>query len=82
VLPETAAGFARHIPIEGADDLRRFDMPMPTEEFAKAIHESLAENANMEERLRKQVDYFNAHYRWDQRVKPWIDYIEGFARKN
>jgi glycosyltransferase involved in cell wall biosynthesis len=85
VLPETAAGFAKHIPIEGVDDLRRFDMPMPTEEFAKAIAENLAEiesrSSEMEGQLRKQTDYFNAHYKWDQRVKPWTDYIEGFAKK-
>lgn len=73
-LPETAAGFARLIPIEAADDQARFDMPVDYEAFADAVVAALV--ARDEAALRAQVDYFRAHYQWAQCVAPWVAFIE------
>jgi len=80
-LPETASGFARHIHIEDADDPVRFDMPVPPEIFADAVFNAInARTQNpgkAEAGLRKQIDYFHAHYQWTQRVEPWMEFIKG-----
>lgn len=82
VLPETAHGFAQHIPVENADDPVRFDMPMPFDAFAKAVHETLMERENYpqatEQKMRAQVDYFLQNYQWRDRVEPWCDFLESF----
>lgn len=83
VLPETAEGFAQHIAIEDKDHPTRFDMPMPYGEFATAIDEALTAWLQwpeaMEERLRAQIDHFNAHHQWQHRVQPWLDFIRSFG---
>jgi glycosyltransferase involved in cell wall biosynthesis len=83
VLPETAAGFAQHIAIEDRDHPVRFDMPMPLDAFAEAVDRAmtdwLAEPQKAESRLRTQIDHFNAHYQWAQRVAPWTEFIRACA---
>jgi glycosyltransferase involved in cell wall biosynthesis len=78
-LPETAAGFARHIVIDDVDDPARFDMPVPHLEFAEAIDAKLDEYASqsgvVEENLQKQVAYCASHYQWHQRVSAWVDLV-------
>jgi len=81
-LPETASGFATQIPLEGRDEPIRFDMPIDYDGFATAIIDALRsreENpTQLESRLRQQVDYFRAHYQWEQRTAPWINFIKSF----
>ena len=78
-LPETASGFAQHIPIESPDDLTRFDMPIDYDAFAeavlKALHEYKTAPTEPETRLRRQIDYFHANYQWEQRVAAWREFI-------
>ena len=80
VLPETAAGFARQIPIENADDPLRFDMKIDYDAFADAALEVLREfkdkPGETEQRLRRQVDYFVNNYQWSHRTEPWRSFIE------
>jgi hypothetical protein len=80
-LPETSAGFARHIPIDAPDDPARFDMSVDYDAFADAVLAAMREREEnpdaVEARLRRQVDYFHAKYQWSQRVAPWLKFIEG-----
>lgn len=77
-LPETAAGFARHVAVEDADHPARHDMPIPYEAFADGIaaawEQRLREPEAVEARLRAQVDAVVSHYQWEQRVAPWIEF--------
>jgi glycosyltransferase involved in cell wall biosynthesis len=81
-LPETGEGFPQHIKIEDPDAPLRFDMPMPYSEFATAIDRTLTRwlegSDQLETALRRQVDYFKTHYQWQQRVRPWLDYLRSF----
>jgi glycosyltransferase involved in cell wall biosynthesis len=80
VLPETAAGYAVHVPVDDADHPSRFDMPVPVEMFVDAVCYTLNRQSDeLEKNLRKQVDYFNTYYQWVQRTAPWIDYIRSFG---
>ncbi|MDP9126823.1 MAG: glycosyltransferase [Pseudomonadota bacterium] len=83
VLPETAAGFARHVMLERPDDPIRFDMPLPYEEFADTVSSAMerwAQNpGETEKKLQDQVAYFATRYQWWQRVQPWTDFINSFA---
>lgn len=82
VLPETAAGFARHIAVDNADDPVRFDMHVPPQAFAESVSEAMDEYrlnpAATEQKLRTQIDYCLANYQWQQRVKPWIYFLKSF----
>ncbi len=79
-LPETAAGFARHVAVDDVDDPARFDMPVPYPAFADAVMEGLAEwrqdPAEVERKRRAQIDWFLARYQWAQRVAPWVRFVE------
>lgn len=78
-LPETSAGFARHIAVDDADHPFRFDMRMPYEAFADAIvrewEERVRDPEAMERRLRAQIEAVTAHYQWRQRVAPWREFV-------
>lgn len=82
-LPETASGFGRQIATPSPDEPLRFDMPIDYDTFAEAALEALREREqspeSVEKRLREQVDYFHDHYQWEQRVSPWISFIEGLC---
>jgi glycosyltransferase involved in cell wall biosynthesis len=84
-LPETAAGFARHVALDDADHPTRFDMPLPYEQFAQAISAAMDEwtqdPADMEQKLRAQIMYFKAHYQWGQRVQPWLEFLLTFDQE-
>jgi glycosyltransferase involved in cell wall biosynthesis len=84
-LPETAADYAQLISIEAPDDPLRFDMPIDYDAFADAIDTALRgrehEPQQTEQRLREQVDYFQTYYQWQQRVAPWIAFIEDLKAK-
>jgi len=81
-LPETASGFARQIPIENPDEKQGFDMPIDYEAFAQATLAALRECAEnpiaTEANLRRQIDFFQAHYQWSQRVETWVEFVRGF----
>ncbi len=80
-LPETAHGFARHVPVEDADDATRFNMPVDYDAFAGEILAVLDEKSEAAEtQLRKQIDYFHAHYQWEQRVVEWVGFVRKLAR--
>jgi glycosyltransferase involved in cell wall biosynthesis len=83
-LPETAAGYARLVSIDGADESVRFDMPVDHAAFATEVAEALRAREEdvpgTEEALQRQVDYFRAHYQWSQRVQPWMDFIDNLKR--
>ncbi len=83
VLPETAAGFARHIPIPDPDHPLRFDAPVPYDAFAQAVSDAMDEwlkqPEKTEAKLRAQVDYALAHYRWPLHVGAWINYLRSFG---
>jgi glycosyltransferase involved in cell wall biosynthesis len=83
-LPESAAGFARHIAVDHAEDPVRFDMPLPYDDFAAALlaamRDQRANPAYAEQRLRRQVDWFQEHYQWSQRVQEWRDFMKFFSR--
>jgi glycosyltransferase involved in cell wall biosynthesis len=80
-LPETAAGFAQHIPLDDRDHLTCFDMPIDYEKFASVVARAVEEQrrgpVGVAQKLRKQVDYFLTHYQWQQRVEGWIDFVKG-----
>ncbi len=80
VLPETAAGFARHVNVPDMDEPVKFDMPLPYDEFASAVSTAMNEwavnPAETETRLQKQIAYFREHYQWADRVAPWIEFIK------
>jgi glycosyltransferase involved in cell wall biosynthesis len=82
VLPETAAGFAKHVAVEEPDAPVRFDMPLPYEEFAETVNAAMNEWAakpkETEERLQKQIVYFKDRYQWAQRVAPWVAFVKSF----
>ncbi|MDR3449700.1 MAG: hypothetical protein P4M15_08155 [Alphaproteobacteria bacterium] len=82
-LPETAAGFARQIPITDADGQMRFDMPLDYTAFAAQVIEAMdvrtRDPAATEARLRQQIAYFHANYQWSQRVAPWLAFVSGLA---
>ncbi|MDR3424806.1 MAG: glycosyltransferase [Alphaproteobacteria bacterium] len=84
-LPETGAGFARQILIEDPDEPARFDMPVDYDAFATAVLDALHMREKhpdeLEERLRRQVDFFLANYQWAGRVAPWVEFIEGVRNK-
>ena len=79
-LPETSAGFARQIPVENPDDPVRFDGAIDYDAFTDAILEVWRESEEKTEKneikLRRQVDYFQANYQWQQRVSAWMDFIK------
>jgi glycosyltransferase involved in cell wall biosynthesis len=79
-LPETAAGFARQIPIDDPDDQTRFDMPLNYDAFAAAVLDILRQrdeqSDQMESELRRQIDHFHTHYQWRQRVSSWANFIK------
>ena len=79
-LPETASGFAELIEIDNANDPLRFDMMMDHHIFAqrisRVVNDQIKDPEKTERRLRQQIDYFHDHYRWDQRVKPWLDFLK------
>jgi len=79
-LPETTSGFARQVAIEDADHSLRFDAPIDYVKFAAVVDEAMREWVQQpdvtEQKLRKQVDYFNAHYQWSQRVAPWVEFVK------
>ncbi len=79
-LPETGSGFARQIPLEGADEPTRFNMSLDYNAFAQAVLDALQEReeapAAVEARLRRQIDFFHENYQWSQRVAPWVALVE------
>lgn len=85
-LPETAAGFAHQIAMDAPDDPIRFDMPVDYEAFAAQVVADLAARdtnpAVVEDRLRQQVDFFQAHYQWAQRVQPWLALIRSLTENH
>ncbi|MER2519391.1 MAG: glycosyltransferase family 4 protein [Bdellovibrionales bacterium] len=82
-LPETAAGFARHVPVEDADHPIRFDMEIPYEAFADAIalewRERVRKPEERERRLRAQIDAVVANYQWRHRVALWTSFLAGLS---
>lgn len=82
-LPETAAGFARIVPLDDPDHPTRFDMPLPYDLFIAAVKAALDEWAQKpegtEQKLTAQTAFFRAHYQWAQRVAPWVAFIKSFA---
>lgn len=82
-LPETASGFARHVPIEAPDDPIRFDAPIDYDAFAYEVLRALSPceegSPAIETQLRRQIDFFHANYQWAQRVAPWLDFIQLLA---
>ncbi|MDX2027045.1 MAG: glycosyltransferase [Alphaproteobacteria bacterium] len=83
VLPETAAGYARHVVVDDIDHPTRFDIPLPYEVFAEAVSSAMKEwNEDLEKterRLQKQVAYFREHYQWHQRVQPWVEFVRSLS---
>lgn len=83
VLPETAAGFARHVTLDDPDHPARFDMPLPYEEFAQTVSAAMDEwtqkPGETEQKLQAQVAYFKARYQWAQRVGPWVEFVGSFG---
>ena len=54
-------------------------MPVDYDAFAEAVVDALSSIADIpaatESRLRRQIDYFHAHYQWEQRVAAWASFI-------
>jgi glycosyltransferase involved in cell wall biosynthesis len=82
-LPETAAGFARIVPLEDSDHPTRFDMPLPYGLFSDTVKAALDEwtrkPEETEKKLHAQIDHINAHYQWSQRVQPWLEFVKSCA---
>ncbi len=81
-LPETASGFAQHIAVDRPDEMQGFDMPIDYDAFADAVLSALREQeenpTKTETDLRRQIDFFHAHYQWTQRVDAWVKFIRSF----
>lgn len=84
-LPETAHGFARLVPIEAADDPVLFTQPLDHGAFTRAalevMHDRLAQSDIWESKLQTQRGYFLRHYRWPDRVVPWVEFITSLGLK-
>lgn len=82
-LPETAQGFATLLPIAAADDPHLFTQDFDCPTFALTatdiIHDRLAYPAAWEPKLRTQIDHFQTHYRWRDRVAPWVKFVAACA---
>ncbi|MEK6936678.1 MAG: glycosyltransferase family 4 protein [Nanoarchaeota archaeon] len=63
-LPETTAGFARLVNIEGKE---RQDY---IEDFVKALTITIDQS-----KIRKQVDFVNENYIWKKRAKEWEEFL-------
>lgn len=78
-LPETTAGFARLIPIEGGWEAykNRF-----IEETVQVLREcTAADNTNAETHLRRQVNYVNSEYIWSVRARNWVEWLSSIQAK-
>jgi len=84
-LPETASGFAKHIPVSDCDDKIRFDMPVDHDAFASAAIEAMNEaesrHSDKEKFLREQVDLFRGNYTWQFRADEWIRFLAGLCQR-
>ncbi len=79
-LPETCAGFARLIPMEGywEDYKQRF-----VEETVAVLKQfSAPDTTELENHLRRQVDFVNHTYTWSIRTQAWLEWLSRLkARK-
>jgi len=78
-LPETTAGFARLIPINGdsAGYLNRF-----IDETVGVLQEfAAADTAGAERCLRRQVEQINQHSTWPVRAQEWVANLRRLLRR-
>ena len=79
-LPETAAGFATHVPIAAHDDPCAFRQPLSIDDFASAALAQMEawekglwpHNATTNDTLTQQTVHFNTHHRWHLRQREWV----------
>ena len=75
-LPETTAGFARLVPTYGSQTEYQ---QLFTDAVIEVVQRRLAQPEEVEERLQQQVSYVNRVYRWSERAKEWIAWLESLV---
>ncbi len=78
-LPETTAGFASLIPVEGDWDIYK-------DRFIEEIVQVLAactatDPTDAELHLRQQVEYVNREYNWSARSQQWVQWLSSMVAK-
>ena len=79
-LPETCAGFARLIPMEGYWE--EYKQRFVRETVAVLKQFSASDTTELENHLRRQVDFANNTYTWSIRTQEWLEWLSTLkARK-
>ena len=78
-LPETTAGFARLISIEGSWEVYKDRF---VEETVQVLTKCTATNTtDSETHLRQQVEYVNSSYTWSVRAEQWVQWLSSLCAK-
>ncbi len=78
-LPETTAGFARLISIEGDWEVYKDRF---VEETVQVLTKCTATNTtDSETHLRRQVEYVNSSYTWSVRAEQWVQWLSSLCAK-
>ena len=78
-LPETTAGFARLIPMEGDWEAYKDRF---VEETIQVLRECTATGTtHAETHLRRQVEYVNHEYNWSIRAQQWVEWLSSIQTK-
>jgi tetratricopeptide (TPR) repeat protein len=76
-LPETTAGFARLISIEGDWEVYKDRF---VEETVQVLTKCIATNTtDSETHLRQQVEYVNSSYTWSVRAEQWVQWLSSLC---
>lgn len=77
-LPETCAGLARLETVMMPPEKHISEFALGCLEWLEQIY-ALQKNGELENELRKRVDYANAHYRWPIRAAEWETMLQDFV---
>lgn len=76
-LPETTAGFARLISIEGSWEVYKDSF---VEETVQVLTKCIAtDTTESETDLRRQVEYVNSSYTWSVRAEQWVQWLSSLG---
>jgi tetratricopeptide (TPR) repeat protein len=76
-LPETTAGFARLISIEGDWEVYKDRF---VEETVQVLTKCIAtDTTDSETHLRRQVEYVNSSYTWSVRAEQWVQWLSSLC---
>jgi glycosyltransferase involved in cell wall biosynthesis len=79
-LPDTSAGFARLIPMEGYWENYQENFLKETVEVLRQYQGEKRDN--LENHLREQVDFVNKNYTWYNRTQEWLECLTEMKAQN